>query len=1030
MLMKRDLKERMNESTSTTPTSNLRIRFLRVQHYDDDHHNRSTTTTTTTKYGSIINQLTSMASVRGAIVKKGDLEISLLETKGIKDGDIFCILDLPPNKPFKTHLFKGPDPKFNQKFILDLMTLNDEEIIIVLKEQKLGGSKFLGQIQIPIKALSIAPEAQWYYLTDRPSKAGKTPKVVSGSVLIHLNFIHRYQKNKPQPSGVGPSGQQQKASPWTNGTLQANPPTPQASSSSSAQILQTSTPSSVCSSQSSSFSSFESIEYSQEEAVIIEETLKDKENIVMKQLKQQKDIIKQYNETIGRRSSTNPQDKIKMQKLQEEIDEMEKLVSKSTPAIKPIPASEINTLSSQSAMERSASSSTLSRRSTPLNRTLKDTSHESISSTRSVNASKIDISKFSFDKQQQQQQQSNTPMSGTIKSSSSLSDLEIRVKVMSLELENERQSKEQVVEKNKMLLKENERLEREVEREKLMASATSSKKIDDLTLKVKIHEAEIQSLIQEKQILVEKAKIFEKDADRLEKDLDYERQLKRKEGDRKESERGEVKRMTMELELANSKIRLLQSDLEKKSYSSSMNGASFGGDAEPQVQMLQVELESEKKLKELATTRVKTLEKDGDKAEKTIQRLEAEVARTNKQLERVTTERDQLEKKERESVARTVEEKLNEAIKLLIQLSSSRPDGASVILPPSYDITVARKIKDIQEKVIQQQLKNREMELGLMEMRSQRINRLVQKQQDMSDEDYLNDSIDDEEDEDCLTGGEARLRVGGARGRAQLQQQQISILVSKLDKLDKLEELMRKLDNMKTMVPAGGDTTGAPSSGKRSYTDIKNELTALQKTIFNDKAPEKEREEANIKFEKVYQELVATEEHKRELLQIQEEKRRINEPLNQKALQKLLPIYQLSNIEKNVELKERVRLNPELTLIGMDPKAILSKHQNDFLHFFLANLTLDELRAIRVSLPKWRADQKKQVEWTTTLEERIDQYAKNPPAPKPAPSSTKPKVNIKKPPPPPPVAKKGAIAQVDPQSNIMNELLKRRKRVE
>lgn len=29
-------------------------------------------------------------------------------------------------------------------------------------------------------------------------------------------------------------------------------------------------------------------------------------------------------------------------------------------------------------------------------------------------------------------------------------------------------------------------------------------------------------------------------------------------------------------------------------------------------------------------------------------------------------------------------------------------------------------------------------------------------------------------------------------------------------------------------------------------------------------------------------------------------------------------------------LKDKVQKNPELTLIGMDPKAILSKHQNDF----------------------------------------------------------------------------------------------------
>lgn len=60
----------------------------------------------------------------------------------------------------------------------------------------------------------------------------------------------------------------------------------------------------------------------------------------------------------------------------------------------------------------------------------------------------------------------------------------------------------------------------------------------------------------------------------------------------------------------------------------------------------------------------------------------------------------------------------------------------------------------------------------------------------------------------------------------------------------------------------------------------------------------------------------------------------------------------------NEEIKDKAMKNPELTLIGMDPKMILAKHQNDFQQYMLRNLSLDELRAIRASLPKFRGDQK------------------------------------------------------------------------
>lgn len=78
-------------------------------------------------------------------------------------------------------------------------------------------------------------------------------------------------------------------------------------------------------------------------------------------------------------------------------------------------------------------------------------------------------------------------------------------------------------------------------------------------------------------------------------------------------------------------------------------------------------------------------------------------------------------------------------------------------------------------------------------------------------------------------------------------------------------------------------------------------------------------------------------------------------------------------------IKERVQKNPEILLIGMDAKAILAKHQNDFQQYLLRNLTLEELRAVRASCPKFRNDQKRQLDWLENLEQKIEQVSKDPP---------------------------------------------------
>jgi len=193
------------------------------------------------------------------------------------------------------------------------------------------------------------------------------------------------------------------------------------------------------------------------------------------------------------------------------------------------------------------------------------------------------------------------------------------------------------------------------------------------------------------------------------------------------------------------------------------------------------------------------------------------------------------------------------------------------------------------------------------------------------------------------------------------------------------------------------------------------------------KYTEKEKEEANIKYEKVFSEFAQTKQYKAEVAQQHEAKRKANEPLNKAALEKMILIYNAENVRNDVALRDKVLKNPELSLIGLDPKAILSKHQNDFSQYLLRLSDLDELRAIRASLPKFRGDQKRQLEWVEILENKIDEMAKAPPK-KPAP----PKPPSAKTWKPKPVAATPAAdaSAPPPTSNMFAELLAKRKKID
>jgi hypothetical protein len=117
-----------------------------------------------------------------------------------------------------------------------------------------------------------------------------------------------------------------------------------------------------------------------------------------------------------------------------------------------------------------------------------------------------------------------------------------------------------------------------------------------------------------------------------------------------------------------------------------------------------------------------------------------------------------------------------------------------------------------------------------------------------------------------------------------------------------------------------------------SAEEIKKQLEELQIIICDEegKYTEQEKDNANIQYERVFKALTQTAEYQAEIARIAEEKRKINEPLNRAAWEEMVRIYSRENLKNNPEIRDKVKQNPELTLICMDPKAISAKHQGDF----------------------------------------------------------------------------------------------------
>jgi len=276
-------------------------------------------------------------------------------------------------------------------------------------------------------------------------------------------------------------------------------------------------------------------------------------------------------------------------------------------------------------------------------------------------------------------------------------------------------------------------------------------------------------------------------------------------------------------------------------------------------------------------------------------------------------------------------------------------------------------------------------------------------------------------------GGQPRSRNTGTGSNALLTANLLEMFASDPDRQRKVQELVGALCGRLVRVAnidelmRNMDAWIESSMASQSYEELKQQLTELQIIICDEenKYSEQDKDAANIQYERVFASFTKTSEYQTEIAKIAEEKRRINEPLNRAAWEKLIHIYSRENIKNDPAIRDKIRQNPELTLICMDPKAISAKHMGDFQMYTLNNLTEDEMRAIRAILPKWRSDQKRQADWTDVLENKIDQIAKNPKKEKAPP----------KPPAKKAVALKAKRPAAAPTGDVFAELLAKRKRL-
>eukprot|EP01134_Creolimax_fragrantissima_P001364 CFRG1364T1 len=192
------------------------------------------------------------------------------------------------------------------------------------------------------------------------------------------------------------------------------------------------------------------------------------------------------------------------------------------------------------------------------------------------------------------------------------------------------------------------------------------------------------------------------------------------------------------------------------------------------------------------------------------------------------------------------------------------------------------------------------------------------------------------------------------------------LLLNKLDQLDKLDNILHKLNTLQfsgAMV-VGGDP-------ERTMEIVQKEMETELAIIIDDSMTDKAREDANIKYEKLMNELDKHPDYKQMILKQKEELEAKNAPLNKAAWEDLHNNFTNEQTAADEELRKRLAKNPELALMNTDTKVISTLHQNDFRKFVFRGCSSQELRAIYHVLPKFRNDQVEQNEWKQRLQSKI-----------------------------------------------------------
>jgi len=235
---------------------------------------------------------------------------------------------------------------------------------------------------------------------------------------------------------------------------------------------------------------------------------------------------------------------------------------------------------------------------------------------------------------------------------------------------------------------------------------------------------------------------------------------------------------------------------------------------------------------------------------------------------------------------------------------------------------------------------------------------------------------------------------------------------------NKFSVLSTQIENVAKMGPGPGSGAVIQKSGL-SYKEIQDKMEEIQKKLFDPDIEERESEALNIEYEKLITELESTAEYKKEQEDVVKKWKEENNPLNNKALEKIrASLESLAPMKKAAALKRK----PELKFIECTPDQIMKKHINDFKGLTTQNLTLEEARALYGVMPEFRKDQEAQLMFLGQLKDKIENEVKKPKEKAPPPIVAKKPVVFKKPPQGRPGAPGG-----DAGGDFLAELVKKRK---